>query len=106
MTASSADEHALRVASFSPASQVAAPRRGDEVVLLAQLAVPGSQCADALFPRVAFGTPALAGASVVLEHVLRYPEVLGRHAEDLLDLRDLVGAERTAVRVRGVGVLR
>ncbi len=59
-----------------------------------------------LLPRLARRASARPGGAVVLEDVVGHREVLRRQAEDLLDRGDLVGAERAAVRLGGVGVLR
>src|SRR5262249_42620299 len=84
---------------------LAAACRDDEVEFLGELTVAGSERVHALLPCVSLWTAADARAPVVIEDVVGDPEVLGWHPEDLLHLGDFVGAEGTAVRVRGVRVL-
>ena len=60
---------------------------------------------SALLPRLARGAAARPGGAVELDDVVGGEEVLGRQTEDLLDRGDLVGAERAAVRLGGVGEL-
>ena len=60
----------------------------------------------ALAPLVAPRCATTARGAVVLDHVVGDEEVFLGQAEDLLHDRDLVVAERVAVRVRRVGVLR
>ncbi len=76
------------------------------VVLRGLLGIRARPGGDAFAPRVAHDVAAPARGAVELEHVVGHPEVFCRQPEDLLDLRDLVGTERVAVCVRGVGVLR
>ena len=77
------------------------------VVLVGELGSPLRNAACARLPRLAPRRDRRAGLAVVREHVVGDEEgLVGRQAEDLLDRADLVVAERVAVRVRGVGVLR
>ena len=112
-TASRTSAQAARVAtsrppattgSFGSQPQPAPPGQAG-LELLGQLRLPRPELLDPLRPGLPLGCAPPARPPGRGQHVVGHPEVLRRHAEDLLDLGDLVLAERLAVRLRGVGEL-
>ena len=85
-----------------PARQAALLEAGVELV--GQRSFRRRERLFALQPRLVLGAPARPRLAVVREHVVGHEELFRREPEDRLHRRDLVGAERAAVGLGGVGV--